>query len=111
MIAIDYNHVGECIHEGLGNPSGFVFWTTRSKIFNGRNLSRHFGTKKFNFFLKSYLFPREDHLVTEIVMDIHEDWLDWNRWENSRALEEESKDFALVAQFDRRRNRKKCRRR
>ncbi len=109
MFAIDYNHVGECIHEGLRNPNGFGFSTNRSKIFNGRRLSRHFGTKKFNFFLKSYLFPVEDRTVTAIVIDIHESWLDWDHRENRRALDEEAGEAEVAARCGRRMNRKKRR--
>ena len=109
MIAIDYNHVGECIHEGLGNPMGFGFWTNSSRIFNGRRLSRHFGTKEFHFFLKSYLFPVEDSGVTEIVLDIHEGRHDWDHRENRRALDEEAGEAEVAARCGRRMNRKKRR--
>ena len=112
MIAIDYNLEWEsCLECREYFLNEGPLRTQRSSAFNGGRLSRHFGTKKFNFFQRSYLFRQEDQRVTDIAIDIHERWLEWNHWENSLALDQESDELALVAQCDRRRNRKKWRRR
>ena len=101
---------------GYGPWSGF--WRIRSlafrhrafsQVFRSRSLSTHFGTKKYDFFGTSFLFRVEDGMVTEIVSEIHEAWLDREWEERRRALEDEADEAEFAARCARRLNRKKKR--
>ena len=119
MLRIRHNQRGFSDLEQEADYGGWSgIWNIRSRAFQGRTLSlvfqtrtfsKHFGTRKFDFFRFSYLFPMEDGLVTDTVIEIHENWLDCEREERRQALVDESDEAEFAARCGRRLNRKKNR--
>jgi len=106
MLRIRYNDLGKSIHENCSDPVGFPYRTERSASFHGAGFSSHFGTRNYDFLLKSYLFPLEDRLVTAIVLTIHENRADLEFELREEALDAEAREAEIAARRDRRLNRK-----